>query len=90
MPVARTSDTTNTVWFSLSGWRNLGDMPYRRLEDRIRELCAKALMAQDAEMEAIFVALQFALREHAERLRKLAATNLTSAERNQQPERRAQ
>jgi hypothetical protein len=65
-------------------------MPYRRLEDRIRELCAKALMAQDAELGAICVALQSALREHAERLRKLAATNLTSAERTQPSERRAQ
>jgi hypothetical protein len=64
-------------------------MPYRRLEDRIRELCAKALMAQDAEMDTIFVALQLALREHVARLRKLAATNLASAERNLPPERRA-
>jgi hypothetical protein len=86
----KTTNTTNTVWVSLSGWCTLGDVPYRRLEDRIRELCAKALTAQDAEMEAIFVALQLALREHAERLRRLAATNLTSAEKNQPPERRAQ
>jgi hypothetical protein len=65
-------------------------VPYRRLEDRIRELCAKALTAQDAEMESIFVALQSALHEHAKRLRRLAATNLTSVERNQPPDRRAQ
>jgi hypothetical protein len=41
-------------------------------------------------MDAIFVALQSALREHVERLRKLAATNLTKAETSQPPERRAQ
>jgi hypothetical protein len=46
-------------------------------------------MAQDAEMDTIFVALQLALREHVARLRKLAATNLASAERNLPPERRA-
>lgn len=65
-------------------------MPYRRLEDRIRQLCAKALMAEDAELGAICVALQSALREHAERLRKLAAATFTSAESNQPPERRTQ
>ncbi len=47
-------------------------------------------MAQDAEMDTILLALQLALREHAERLRKLAAMKLTKAEKNQPPERRAQ
>jgi hypothetical protein len=47
-------------------------------------------MAQDTELGAICVALQSALREHAERLRKLAAATFTSAESNQPPERRAQ
>jgi hypothetical protein len=63
-------------------------VPYRRLEDRIRDLCAQALTAEDAEMEAIFGALQLALREHVERLRKLAALNLTKAS-SLPPERRA-
>jgi hypothetical protein len=41
-------------------------------------------------MDAILLALRSALREHAERLRKLAAMNLTKAEKSQSPERRAQ
>jgi len=65
------------------------DVPYRRLEDRIRGLCAEALAAQDSEMDAIFLALQLSLREHTERLRKLAAMKLTKAGKSQPPERRA-
>jgi hypothetical protein len=45
----------------------------RRLEDRIKALCAKALMAQDAELHEIISALRTALREHNFRLRKLVA-----------------
>ena len=52
-------------------------MRARRLEDRIRELCALAVSAQDSELESIFSSLQSALREHTERIRKLAAAKLT-------------
>lgn len=52
-------------------------MRARRLEDRIRDLCARAVSAQDSELEAILSALQSALREHNDRLRKLAAAKLT-------------
>jgi hypothetical protein len=55
--------------------------PRRRLEDRIRELCARALTAQESELDAILHALRSALREHAERLRKLAAAKLVSIKR---------
>ena len=48
----------------------------RRLEDRIRELCAQAVTAQDCELGSILSALQLSLREHNSRLRKLAATKL--------------
>jgi hypothetical protein len=51
---------------------------HRRLEDRIRELCAKALTAQESELHAILSAL----REHIERLRRLAAARLLSIEGN--------
>jgi len=51
----------------------------RRLEDRTRELCGRAVTAQDSELESIFSALQSSLREHNERLRKLAATKLTTS-----------
>jgi predicted component of type VI protein secretion system len=53
-------------------------MRARRLEDRIRELCAHAVTAQESELESIFSALQHALREHNDRLRKLAAEKLAA------------
>jgi len=53
-------------------------MRARRLEDRIRELCARAVAAQDSELVTIFSALQQALREHNDRLRKLAAAKLAA------------
>ena len=52
-------------------------MPSRRLEDRIRELCAKAVSAPDsADLNEVMQQLREALREHANRLRQLAARNL--------------
>src|SRR5258708_15160810 len=53
-------------------------MRARRLEDAIRELCARAVAAQDSELDSIFSALQQALREHNDRLRKLAAAKLAA------------
>ena len=53
-------------------------MRARRLEDRIRELCARAVTAQESELDSIFSSLQSALREHNERLRKLAAEKLAA------------
>jgi len=47
-------------------------MPSRRLEDRIRELCAVAAAAKDGELKAVHVELKSALSEHTERLRNLA------------------
>ena len=60
-----------------------------RLEDRIRELCAKALTAQEPELHAIFHALRSALREHTERLRRLATAKLVSIDGNQLQNRRS-
>ena len=52
-------------------------VPSRRLEDRIRELCAKALAAPDsADSNEVMQQLREALREHANRLRQLAARKL--------------
>jgi len=43
----------------------------RRLEDRIRDLCAKAVASQDSpELPEVFEQLRAALHEHSERLRK--------------------
>jgi len=52
-------------------------MPSRRLDDRIRELCAKVVAATEEEVEPAISELQAALREHTSRLRKLAVTKLT-------------
>jgi hypothetical protein len=49
----------------------------RRLEDRIGELCAKAVKLRGTEgFDPAIAELKAALREHAERLRKMAAINL--------------
>jgi hypothetical protein len=48
-------------------------MTPRRLEDRIRELCARALYAKDPEWSTVIVQLQGAIREHVLRLENLTA-----------------
>lgn len=54
------------------------NVPSRRLEDRIRELCSRVLSASGSELEPLISELQAALREHNSRLRKLAADNLAN------------
>jgi len=49
-------------------------MPARRLEDRIRELCARALYEKDPLWSITVRELQSAIQEHA-----LRVTNLASA-----------
>ena len=51
-------------------------VPSRRLEDRIRQLCARAVTAQGSELDRTLVDLQSALHEHIERLRRMTATKL--------------
>jgi hypothetical protein len=46
----------------------------RRLDDRIRFLCAQVTEASNEELEAILEALLSALREKIDRLRGLAAS----------------
>jgi hypothetical protein len=58
-------------------------MPLRRLEDRIRDLCAKAIAARDNDANSAISDLKSALREHNARLRKLAAAKLTRLEKPQ-------
>ena len=47
------------------------------LDERIRELCAKAT-AQDSEVEAVLVELQAALREHNQFVRQMTAQTAQS------------
>jgi hypothetical protein len=61
----------------------------RRLEDRIRELCAKTLIARGPELQPVLADLKSALHEHTERLRQSAVLKLVSAENNSPPERRS-
>jgi len=61
----------------------------RRLEDRIRKLCALATVARhDDERELILAELKAALHEHAERLKKTAVQKLVTQEENAPPQRR--
>jgi hypothetical protein len=64
-------------------------VPSRRLDDRIRDLCAKAVVAEESELEGIFSELNSALREHNERLRKLAAEKLGTRETKQPSDKRS-
>jgi len=48
-------------------------MPARRLEDRIRELCARVLIERDAEWSTTVHELQLAIQEHTLRMANLSA-----------------
>jgi GTP cyclohydrolase FolE2 len=63
-------------------------MPGRRLEDRIRELCAKAATASDADTVQVLRELREALHQHARHLRALAAEKLTGGMQGPKEERR--
>ena len=54
-----------------------GAVPSRRLEDRIRDLCVKAVDSETDEFKLVLEQLKAALHEHTQRLRKLAAIKLT-------------
>ena len=51
-------------------------LPSSRLEDRIRELCARAIASEDAEFPSVLLDLRSVLRQHIERIRILAVRNL--------------
>jgi len=51
-------------------------VPSRRLDDRIRDLCAKIITASENEQEFIQKQLQSAIREKIQQLRKMAADKL--------------
>lgn len=61
----------------MSPWRSAMSappvMPARRLEDRIRELCARALYEREPEWGATVHELQLAIREHTLRMANLAS-----------------
>ena len=51
-------------------------MPFRRLDDRIRELCRQAVTADDASIAAVLSELRSAMHEHIQHLRKMAVQPL--------------
>ena len=59
-------------------------MFYRRLEDQIRELCAKALATPDTEQEffSVMKQLKAALHEHAKRLRGMIGVHTPNRRRS--------
>ncbi len=62
----------------------------RRLDDRIRELCAEVVLAQGTDqLEPILSELKSALHEHIERLRKMAGAKLVNMQDGCKPERRS-
>jgi hypothetical protein len=57
----------------------------RRLEDRIRKLCADAVSCVDPlQLVGIMERLKFALHDHSSRVRKMAAAGPTRRERRKQ------
>lgn len=48
----------------------------RRLDDRIRDLCAKVARSKGDDYEPSLSELKAALREHTDRLRRMAAESL--------------
>ncbi len=59
---------------------------FRRLDDKVRELCAWALASQDpVELHEIATQLRAALREHIKRVR-LSAVNAPLTERRGNPQ----
>jgi hypothetical protein len=53
-------------------------MPARRLEDRIKELCARLLMEQEPNWSTTARELQLAIQEHIRRINKLATAVLVA------------
>ena len=54
-------------------------VPTQGITDRIRELCAEAIAAFDAELDTVFPELQAAIHQHAQQMRAEAASKLRLA-----------
>lgn len=63
--------------------------PHRRIEDRIRELCAKAAPAADDDLEPILRELSQLLRVTIEHMRESATSLLLKRKPLSEPRRRA-
>jgi len=63
-------------------------MPVRRLEDRIRELCARVLYAKEPEWSTVVHELQLAIQEHILRLANVATAATVAGKPEVMQERR--
>ena len=63
--------------------------PQRRIEDRVRELCAKAMAATDGDLEPALQELSQLLRGTIEHMRKSATRLLVEGAPLPEPRRRA-
>ena len=63
--------------------------PQRRIEDRIRELCAKAVAATDDDLELVLGELSQLMRGTVEHMRNSAASLLIERQTLREPRRRA-
>ena len=63
--------------------------PHRRIEDRIRELCSKAVTATDADREPVLLELSHLLRGTIEHMRTNATNLLVERKPLLEPRRRA-
>jgi hypothetical protein len=51
-------------------------VPSRRLEDRIRELCAQAVASGDADFSEVLAQLRSAMHQHIEEMRKMVVEHM--------------
>ncbi len=51
-------------------------LPARRLEDHIRELCARASSTEDTDLTSVLFELQLAMHEYTRRLGNRTSANL--------------
>jgi hypothetical protein len=65
-----------TLYRKRSNPVGLCGVPDRRLEDRIREFCAKAVASDEAEFRSVMSELRSAMRQHVDRIRTLAVRQL--------------
>jgi hypothetical protein len=62
-------------------------VPSRRLEDRIRELCAQAVVADDTTLPSVISELRSVMHEHIEGLRRMAVQQLAGKRHHEQTRR---
>ena len=69
-------DTEKTVWNRYRDFGKIWNVPFRRLDDRICELCSALSSAREYELLPLISELRSALRQRTETVRKLAASKL--------------